>query len=136
MSSERMHVIALNQATDAHREAVQAIVKVHATGGWWHNFADLWIVGGRDVIYWRDLIKPTLALSPAQVLVMRLPDDNARGWATAGVPEPKFRWLRAVYAKRLRDATARTSPPVAIPTQPTRKVRLNPPAASDDEIPF
>jgi hypothetical protein len=35
-----MFAIALNNATDAHREAVQAIVKAHADG-WWHNITDL-----------------------------------------------------------------------------------------------
>lgn len=120
-----MFIVVLDQATDDHREAVQAIVKAHANG-WWHNFTDVWIVGGHEVTYWRDLIKPTLALSPARVLVMGLPDMGQRAWATAGLPQPMFKWLREAYSNK---------PPAdhASPLNPFLPVR---PSTKDDDIPF
>lgn len=88
-------LIALNKATDENREAVQAIVKVHATG-WWHNFTDVWIVGGHNAPYWRDLIAPTLMNSTAEVLVLALPSGGG-SWATSKVKTANTKWLRETY---------------------------------------
>lgn len=105
-------LIALNKATDENREAVQAIVKVHADG-WWHNFTDIWIVGGHSASYWRDLIAPTLMNSTAEVLVMALPLDGG-AWATSKVKTANTKWFNETYL------------PHGKPSWPT----------ADDDIPF
>lgn len=93
------HVIVLSTGTVAHQNAVHAIVKAHASQ-WWHQLPEVWIAEGRSATYWRDLIKPVLGLSPAQVLVLRLPDDaNRRAWA-ATFAGPKTWWLHEAYRGR------------------------------------
>jgi hypothetical protein len=113
MSSFDMHAITLDQATDAHREAVQAIVKAHSQA-WWHHFADLWIVQGHDPTYWRDLIQPTLMNSTARLLVFTLPSVSGRGWAGASISMNVSKWLFDTYSGR---------PELALP-------------APEDDIPF
>jgi hypothetical protein len=84
------------------RNKVQAVVKEHANG-WWHFFADLWIVGGRGgtghgpTTEWRDLILKSLgAGSGVGVLVLQLPPNSAdRWWAMSGPDgETRAEWLR------------------------------------------
>jgi len=100
MADTNMHIIVLQGGAPAHREAVQAIVKVHGEG-WWHNLPDVWVVGGKTVTYWRDLITPTLRLSSATVLVLRLPDKGGpRNWAAGGkaANSKNMNWLRTSYS--------------------------------------
>src|SRR4051794_38072363 len=96
-NDERAFMILLDQGTDAHRNAIQAIVKAH-TDEWWHQFADAWVVLGHDMVYWRDLITPVLGLSNASVLVFALPPRRGRGWAGARVAESNVAWLRRPYS--------------------------------------
>jgi hypothetical protein len=96
--SERAYLLHLANGTDAHREAVQAIVKEHASS-WWHHYPDIWIVNGHDHKYWGDLVKPVLALSNAGFLTLELPRDKSqRHWATRGqVPPGANKWLWESY---------------------------------------
>lgn len=97
--SERFFMLALSEASDAHREAVHAIVRAHS-GRWWHAFPDLWIAQGHNHVYWADLVKPVLALSPAALVVLELPRNaSARHFSIRGgsAPELKARWLFSEY---------------------------------------
>ncbi len=114
--AEPMFAIALGSARDPHREAVQTIVKAHASE-WWHRFPDLWIVQGQTASYWRDLIGPTLLNSRASVLVLRLPDQADRRWA-AQMPYEGMSWLYEAYA--------------GIPDPNSGQL----PSATDDIVPF
>lgn len=101
MTSAPMSVLFLHDATDAHREAVQQIVKAHASC-WWHHFPDLWIAGGHSHLYWADLIEPVLALSRAGLIVLELPRDSSqRMFATRGAnPAGMAEWLWEIYYGR------------------------------------
>src|SRR4051812_33387056 len=98
MALHRGFTLALGNATDAQREAVQAIVKAHANG-WWHNLPDVWIVGGQTHKYWADLISTVLAGSPAQLLVLKLPRSEAERMFAHRGPLPKVSsdWLWKQY---------------------------------------
>lgn len=100
------YVVALGNATDAQRQAVQAIVKAHANG-WWHNLPDVWIVGGQTHSYWADLIKPVLATSAARVMVLELPRSlDHRMFATRGpLPPSSSTWLWKSYYGRDKPTT-------------------------------
>jgi hypothetical protein len=117
MTANTAFVIALGNASDAQREAVQAIVKAHADD-WWHNLPDVWIVGGQSHTYWGDLIKPVLALSQARVLVLELPrDKNQRMFATRGkLPGDALDWLWKTYFGR--DRPSETLPRLKKPEPP------------------
>lgn len=98
MPDNRMFLLYIHDATDDHREAVQAIVKEHANG-WAHHLPDVWIAGGHDHTYWANLIKPVLALSDAGLLVVELPRDKGqRMFAARGKnPEKMLNWLWSTY---------------------------------------
>lgn len=114
------HLIALSDANDVQREAVQTIVKTHAKS-WWHERPDLWIAEGHSPPYWRDLIMPVLALSPATVTVFQLPEPGGRAWATHGLRN--LTWLHESYSGK--------------PTPSKAKALSAPrPAPPDDDIPF
>jgi hypothetical protein len=87
-------VIVLNAATNDEREAVQAIVRVHARG-WWHRFADAWIVGGYEPAFWKTLIKPVIPNGSSSVLILALPESAAdKNFAYYGVEtEDRNKWL-------------------------------------------
>ena len=96
--------IAVDRATTQQLNAVHELVKQHANG-WWHHHTNLWIVGAsaqnadtKRVSFWRDLIKPVLAVGQAKILVLRLPSEaDGRWWASTkddGV------WLRKTYTKK------------------------------------
>jgi hypothetical protein len=95
--SQKMFLLALSEANDPQRDAVQAIVKAHAVA-WWHYFPDIWLVEGHDHIYWRDLIKPVLLLSPAHVISFQLPaTKDERMWAMTGIAGDRTKWLFESY---------------------------------------
>ncbi len=91
-------LIALNEANDYQRDAVQAIVTAH-TDLWWHEFTDVWIVAAFTPAYWRDLIKPVIANGRTAVLVVRLsPNDRAGKWASFGPDDSqRMSWFRENY---------------------------------------
>ncbi|MGB2710664.1 MAG: hypothetical protein WBC33_04045 [Conexibacter sp.] len=111
-----MFVVAIDQATDAQRQAVQRIVTTHAEQ-WWHRMSDLWIAEGFDVFYWRDLIRAVLP-PPASVLVLELPQPALRSWACAGMQEDGLDWMYEIFgaalpkpADRLPDKPSLEQPP-------------------------
>jgi hypothetical protein len=118
-------LIALSAANNAQRNAVQAIVKAHSES-WWHERPDLWIVEGHDPVYWRDLIKPVLGLSPATVSVLTLPSPGLRGWAMSNLPRAQSKWLFETYAGK-----PQPPPPAPAPEIPVGKL-----PAADDDIPL
>jgi hypothetical protein len=90
-------LIALSETNDAQRNAVQAIVKAHATE-WWHEVPDVWVAQGHTHHYWRDLIAPVLLLSPAIVAVFQLPAHaSERMWAFNTMPRERSQWLFEKY---------------------------------------
>jgi len=101
MALKKAFVVALGNASDAQRQAVQAIVKTHADG-WWHNLPDVWIAGGHTHTYWADLIHPVLALSSARLTVLELPRSlDHRMFATRGsFPATSGDWLWKTYYGR------------------------------------
>lgn len=103
MADNKMFLLYLHDANDAHREAVQAIVKKHANG-WAHHLPDLWIAGGHDHTYWADLVKPVLSLSDAGLLVLELPREKSkRMFAVRGKnPSRMLDWLWSTYYGRER----------------------------------
>lgn len=112
-----MYLIALSEANDPQRDAVQAIVKVHAAA-WWHELPDIWIADGQSTMYWRDLIRPVLLLSPAAVIVFQLPskDHRAVGWTKLSREQSK--WLFETYAEQPQPVEVPTLPAPASPGIP------------------
>jgi hypothetical protein len=88
------HAIIVNRATPAQKEQVRAAVRRHAAG-WWHNFTDLWIVGGeQSAVEWRDLVAPIFPYRPSGVAVFKL-DTEWPAWALkATLSEPARDWLQ------------------------------------------
>lgn len=93
-----MFLIYLHDGTDAHREAVQQIVKAHAAR-WAHHLPDIWIASGHDHVYWGDLINPVLALSNAGLIIFELPKEKAdRMFALRGHNSERMSdWLWETY---------------------------------------
>ena len=88
------YAIIANNITPEQREQMQAIVKANANG-WWHSFADLWIVGGRSAGEWRDLVGAAAPTAPSAVMVLAIDRSDANGWAFRGIlPESSVNWLR------------------------------------------
>lgn len=117
-----MHLIALSEANDPQRDAVQAIVKVHATA-WWHELPDIWVADGQTAAYWRDLIKPVLLLSPAAVIVFQLPPKDQRSVAWTKLTREQATWIFESYAEMPQPPEAPTLPqapksPLGIPKAP------------------
>ncbi|HEU4462581.1 MAG TPA: hypothetical protein VFR75_08310 [Solirubrobacterales bacterium] len=102
-----MFLLYLHDASDEHREAVQEIVKTHATR-WSHHLPDVWIAGGHDHKYWANLISPVLALSDAGLLVLKLPNEKGkRMFATRGNnPDRMLDWLWSTYHGKERPKKA------------------------------
>jgi hypothetical protein len=89
-------LIALDRATNEERDAVHEIVKSHANG-WWHMFADVWLVGGHSPEFWVDTIGPLIPFGPASILVFRIPDGASlpQDWHYFGIkPNERSKWLR------------------------------------------
>jgi hypothetical protein len=95
MSDVPMFVIAANRITAQQREQIQAIVKAHANG-WWHSFSDLWIVGGKTAIEWRDLVGVVAPFSEgAGVLVLKIDTASDKTWAfRAKMSKAGRAWIR------------------------------------------
>jgi hypothetical protein len=74
-------VIVANRISPAQREQIQGIVKANANG-WWHAFADVWIVGGRTAKEWRDLVGVAVPNTPSGVLVLKLDRAHPGAWAS------------------------------------------------------
>lgn len=92
----RLHVIILNEATDAQIDAVHELLKQHATG-WWHHFENVWIVGGElNAAQWREVVTPLIDRGRASVLVMPLPDEAVarQNWSYYGIDtDERLAWL-------------------------------------------
>ena len=80
MSDGPWFTIAANRITPQQREQIHGIVKEHANG-WWHGFADLWIVGGKSASEWRDLVGVAVPHVPSGVLVFKVDSDTKGTWA-------------------------------------------------------
>ncbi len=91
------HVILVDRVSLDEREAIHAVVKEHSRG-WWHHFADSWIVGGHTAANWRDWIGAVKG-STSDVLVLTLPSDQrARRWAARGPRSAKSSdWIKGNY---------------------------------------
>jgi len=92
------YTIILDRGTDDERSAVHATVKANANG-WWHHFADAWIVHGKSAAEWRDLVKGALSSEASSVLVLRLPEASTESrWAYFGRKSTKrCQWLHSNY---------------------------------------
>jgi hypothetical protein len=87
------YVIAINRATPEQRQQVHEIVKANANG-WWHAFADCWIVGGKTAAEWRDLVGVVFPIGPGGVLVLKI-DTAGATWAyRATFKDSAKEWLR------------------------------------------
>ncbi len=85
--------IVADRVSPAQREQIQGIVKANANG-WWHGFADLWIVGGRTAKEWRDLVGVAVPTVPSAVLVLKLDRATAGRWASkAKLSDANSKWL-------------------------------------------
>lgn len=88
-------VIILDRCNVSEREAVHRIIKDNATD-WWHQFMNTWVVSGRSLVEWRDLITPALeSATPSAVLVLSIPDDETKPWTYYGpAPRERTEWFR------------------------------------------
>jgi len=98
-SPDLMSIIVLERPTAETREAVQTLIKKHASG-WWHRFPDLWLASGHPPQFWRDEIRPLVAGTGRGVFVFLLPAAEAdRAWAYFGPKaEERGKWLHDYYA--------------------------------------
>jgi len=86
--------IVINRATAQQRAQVHEIVKSNADG-WWHGFGDLWIVRGKSVEGWRDLVGIAFSAVPSGVIVLRIADPGVPRWAyRAKLSDSAADWLR------------------------------------------
>ena len=91
------YIVILDRGNSTERSAIHAIVKENSDG-WWHQYADTWIVNGTSASRWRDLVKPALKPGPSSVMVIRLPDSDDRKWAYFGPKaEQRGKWLHSNY---------------------------------------
>ena len=102
-SVEPLFVIAFSELSRERGEVVQELVKEKCNGWWWHNFPDLWIVGGGSADYWRDFFKPVIRGTASEVLVLRLADTGVE-WASMGLPS-RYQWLHDAFGTRRSIAT-------------------------------
>lgn len=94
----KKYIIVLDRATPEERAAVQMAIKEQANG-WWHHFQDAWIVSGKTVGFWRDLVKGIIDSPGSGVLVLALPKKVERRWAFFGPrPKEKTKWLHRNYS--------------------------------------
>jgi hypothetical protein len=103
----RAHLIALDRTSPEVREGVHAVVKEHASG-WWHHFADLWIVlSDLSAQEWRGAIGAALDNQPVRALVIFLPqEEDARNWSAKGLPDGAAAWLQRNYTNTRAAADA------------------------------
>lgn len=91
--ARRAHVLVLDNITPEQREQIHEVVKENSAG-WWHHFADSWIVlSSRTSEEWRDLLTPIIPVG-AGVVVLRVDRDSPETWAVRfpGAKE-KSGWL-------------------------------------------
>jgi hypothetical protein len=90
------YVIVGNQISAGEREQIQSIVKAKANG-WWHSFPDVWIVGGRTVTEWRDLVGAAIInATPSGIMVLKIDNADPTTWAfRARLNEASVNWLRS-----------------------------------------
>lgn len=92
MEDKPTFIVMADRIGPEKREAIHAIVKEHSSG-WWHHFANVWIVRGHSATFWRDALIEHLG-SPSAVLVMSLPPKDATRWAYYGSKaQEKAEWL-------------------------------------------
>jgi len=91
-------VIVLEDVTTSDREAIDELIIEHSIG-YWHKFADLWIVGGQSVDFWAEAIERVLAGGSSNAIVLSLPKyGSGRGyWAFMIDVEKNLEWLRKNY---------------------------------------
>jgi hypothetical protein len=96
----RPFVIVLDRATPEERAAVHEIIKANAKG-WWHHFADTWIVGGKTAQTWTQLLKPALPTGQSSILIFRLPANPAPAdWSYFGIDgQKRLRWMYDTFEK-------------------------------------
>jgi hypothetical protein len=98
MSLQSAVMIVLDRATPEEREAVHALVKQHAKG-WWHQFSDVWIAGGKTSREWRDILRGTIPGGTSSLLVIALPEEGRRQWSFRGPRvRRRTRWLHTTYS--------------------------------------
>jgi hypothetical protein len=98
----KAYVIVVEGATPDALNSVQSVVREKANR-WWHRMATTWIVDdGLTAAEWRDLLKPVLTGTGANVLILRLPDAGQnRNWAYSGkAAKDRFEWLHDNYTER------------------------------------
>lgn len=89
-----MFAIIADRITPAERERIHGIVKEHANG-WWHHFADLWIVGGESASRWHELISVAIPDDdPSGVLIVKLDTGRAQWAWRARLKESGQDWIR------------------------------------------
>jgi hypothetical protein len=93
-------IISVDKATADQLNRIHGLVKLHANG-WWHSQSNLWIAGGKDTLYWRDLVKTLISGTSARVLVLRLPSlEDGRWWGSFALTDEASSWLKRNYTKR------------------------------------
>ncbi|MGB9185145.1 MAG: hypothetical protein WCB67_13870 [Solirubrobacteraceae bacterium] len=93
MTGAPKYAIVADRITAAQREQIQGIVKANANG-WWHAFADLWIVGGRTASEWRDLVGVAVPTVPSGVMVLKIDEVNTPRWSyKAAMSDANKEWL-------------------------------------------
>jgi hypothetical protein len=81
-------VIIANKITDDQRSRMHELVKAQGDG-WWHHYADAWIVQNHSAAFWRDLLMGIVGeTGVAGVLVLELTGM----WSAFG-PTNQSEWL-------------------------------------------
>jgi hypothetical protein len=91
-SPDPLFVIIFDHLSEERREVVQELLRENWNNWWWHRFPDVWVVGGHNAIFWRDLVSPIIRGTKSSVLVLRIPEQGEDRWAgfgTAGL----FKWF-------------------------------------------
>ena len=89
-----MFAIIFDRATDEELTRAHEIIKARANG-WWHHFANIWIVGGGlSAAAWRDAVGEAIRQGPSSsVLVLPLPAEPVL-WAYFGADaKDRSEWL-------------------------------------------
>jgi hypothetical protein len=95
MSDDPLFAIFVNRVTAEQREQIHEIIKEHANYGWWHGFADLWIVVGKTATAWRDLVGEVTVYPPSGVLVVKVSSDEKGVWASRStLSESNREWIK------------------------------------------
>jgi hypothetical protein len=96
MAQESFFAIVVDGLTVERREVVQQLVKEKASGWWWHNLPDVWVVAGESAIFWRDTLRPVVAGTKSSILVLAI--NERGGWAGFG-PDSKsrFEWFYQAF---------------------------------------